>query len=437
MWVAGPAIFKDRILTVLYRIVSLMAAMAFIVAAAQAKSAGPSLLFDPATGVVISQERAGEAWYPASLTKLMTAYLVFKKLRTGAMRLDEKIAVSALAGSQPPSKIGVRPGESVSVDFALQALLVYSANDMAVVLAEAAGGTSREFVRDMNRQAVLMGMSGTHFANPNGLFDPRQVTTARDIGILAATILAEFPEYAHYFSQTHVVVGSRKFPNRNRLIRQMPESDGMKTGFVCNSGFNLVASASRGGRRLIAIVLGADSSQARAELAQMLLTDGLGRDLQLDRQRLTQIANDGLGTAVPADLTADVCKRKAPVTVASAKALGGWGISFGDYDTAEKAGLALRGRLLSPAGIESGGEAGVVRLPGKPRFAAMLWNIDRMIAESVCAGYRAQDASCRIMRPEVFAELAALVKEPPPKPQKPVTQGSDAGGTKKKKKRVK
>jgi D-alanyl-D-alanine carboxypeptidase len=181
MWVAGPAIFKDRILTVLYRIVSLMAAMAFIAAAAQAKSAGPSLLFDPATGVVISQERAGEAWFPASLTKLMTAYLVFKKLRTGAMRLDRKIPVSVFANSQQPSKIGVKPGESVSVDFALQALLVYSANDMAVVLAEAAGGTADRFVHDMNGTAALLGMTGTHFANPNGLFDPRQVTTARDM----------------------------------------------------------------------------------------------------------------------------------------------------------------------------------------------------------------------------------------------------------------
>ncbi len=424
-------------MTVILRIVSLAAAIAFAAVTAPAKSAGPSLLFDPATGVVISQERAGETWYPASLTKLMTAYLVFKKLRTGGMELDQKIPVSVFANSQQPSKIGVRPGGSVTVDFALQALLVYSANDMAVVLAEAAGGTSHQFVREMNRTAALMGLSGTHFANPNGLFDPRQVTTARDLGILAATILAEFPEYAHYFSQPHVAVGKRKLRNRNSLIRQMPESDGMKTGFVCSSGFNLVASATRDGRRLIAVVLGADTPQGRADLAQMLLTDGLGRELPTARPQLTQIANDKLGTLVPSDMTAKVCRRKAPVTMVRAKELGGWGISLGDYDTADKAGMTLRGRLLSPAGLEAPGEAGVVRMPGKPLFAAMLWNLDQPTAASLCAQYSGQNAACEVMTPETFAKIAALSTEASSKPQKPVAQGSDAGSTKKKKKRAK
>jgi len=418
-------------LTVLYRIVSLIAALAVAATVAQAKSAGPTLLFDPATGAVISQERAGEAWYPASLTKLMTAYLVFKKLRTGEMKLDQKIPVSVFANSQQPSKIGVKPGESVSVDFALQALLVYSANDMAVVLAEAAGGTADHFVRDMNATAALMGMTGTHFANPNGLFDPRQVTTARDLGILATTILAQFPEHAHYFSQQYVAVGKRKFANRNRLIRQMPESDGMKTGFVCNSGFNLVASASRDGRRLIAIILGADSSQTRAELAQMLLTDGLARELSQGRPRLTQIANDKLGTQVPSDMTANVCKRKAPVTIVSARGLGGWGISLGDQDTAAKADAILRGGLLSPAGLAATGDAGVVRMPGKSLYAAMLWNLDRSTAASLCSDYVGRGIVCGVMAPETFVKIVALVKEPAPKPQKPVAQGSDAGSVKK------
>jgi hypothetical protein len=226
-------------------------------------------------------------------------------------------------------------------------------------------------------------------------------------------------------------VGSRKFPNRNRLIRQMPESDGMKTGFVCNSGFNLVASASRGGRRLIAIVLGADSSQTRAELAQMLLTDGLGRDLQWTVSG-SAIARPGSARR-PTDAAADVCKRKAPVTVASAKALGGWGISFGDYVRPR----SRPARQSCSAGQHRGPAAKWASFACRwPRFLPCCGtSIGR--CRSVCAGYRAQDASCQIMRPEVFAELAALVKEPPPKPQKPVTQGSDAGGTKKKKKRVK
>ena len=239
--------------------------------------AGPSVLFDAATGEVISHERAGEPWYPASLTKLMTAYIVFKKLKAGSLRLDQKILVSPLAASQEPSKIGMRPGSTISVDLALQTLLVYSANDMAYVLAEGANGTVFNFVQEMNATAKKLGLNATHFVNPNGLFDPRQLTSARDIGVLAAVILSEFPEHSRFFSQQHVAIGKKKLMNRNSLIRTMPEADGMKTGFVCNSGFNLVASATRGGRKLIAVVLGAPNSGNRAEIARTLLTDGFSK----------------------------------------------------------------------------------------------------------------------------------------------------------------
>ena len=244
---------------------------------APAANAGPSVLFDAATGEVISHERAGEPWYPASLTKLMTAYIVFKKLKAGSLRLDQKILVSPLAASQEPSKIGMRPGSTISVDLALQTLLVYSANDMAYVLAEGANGTVFNFVQEMNATAKKLGLNATHYVNPNGLFDPRQLTSARDIGVLAAVILSEFPEHSRYFSQQHVAIGKKKLMNRNSLIRSMPEADGMKTGFVCNSGFNLVASATRGGRKLVAVVLGAPNSGSRAEIARTLLAEGFSK----------------------------------------------------------------------------------------------------------------------------------------------------------------
>ncbi len=163
----------------------------------------------------------------------------------------------------------------------------------------------------------------------------------------------------------------------------------------------------------------------------MLLTDGLGRTLPPNRPRLTQIANDKLGTLVPADMTATVCRRKAPVAMVRARELGGWGISLGDYDTAEKAGMALRGRLLSPAALEAPGDAGVIRMPGKSRFAAMLWNLDKPTAASLCLHF----APCEVMTPEAFAKIAALSTEPAPRPQKPLAQGSDAGAGKKKKKK--
>ena len=382
--------------------------------AVPAHAAGPSLLFDPATGEVISQDRAGDPWYPASLTKLMTAYVVFHKIREGRLSLDQKIPVSELAHSQPPSKIGVPVGKSVSVDFALQALLVYSANDMAYVLAEAAAGTVPAFAAQMNAAAHSLGMTGSHFMNPNGLFDHRHVSTARDIALLASALLREFPEHAHYFDQPALAVGKRKLANRNALLRQMPEADGMKTGFVCSSGFNLVATATKDGHKLGAVILGANSGKHRADLAEMLLTDGFSRPAA-PRQKLQAIVNLKTGGIVPEDMTKQVCKQK-PIAVARSGELAGWGISFGNYASAATADMALRGRLLSRTGVQLGGTAGIVRLPEKGGFAAALWNLDQATSEAACAHYRAENAPCTVLTPAYFAQVAALLPDPAPVP---------------------
>ena len=397
-------------------------------------NAGPTLLFDAATGEVISYERAGEPWYPASLTKLMTAYVVFKKIKAGTLRLDQKIMVSPLAAAQEPSKIGIPAGGTISVDLALQSLLVYSANDMAYVLAEAAGGTVYNFVQDMNATALKLGMATTHYVNPNGLFDPRQLTSARDIGVLAAVILSEFPEHQHYFSQQYVAIGKRKLSNHNSLIREMPEADGMKTGFVCNSGYNLVASAARNGRRLIAVILGAPNSQTRSSLARNLLKDGLSQSPSSTHPRLAQIPDDALGAIVPADLTTSVCKKKQAPSAIRAHELAGWGISFGNYDTYQNADMALRGRLIGPTGMDAPGDVGVVRMPNKLGYAAMLWNIDQSTSLALCSDYRSQNATCDVMTPEAFAQIAALSVEPPASvAKKPTAQGSDDPKPQKKK----
>ncbi len=392
--------------------------------AASALAAGPSLLFDPATGEVLSQDRAGEPWYPASITKLMTAYVVFQKLKSGQLKLDQKIAVSETAHAQPPSKIGVATGGTISVDFALQALLVYSANDMAYVLAEAASGSVPAFAAEMNAQAQRIGMTGSHFVNPNGLHDPRHISTARDIALLTVTLLREFPEYAHYYSQDFVAVGKRKLSNRNSLIRQMPDADGMKTGFVCNSGFNLVATATRNGRKLGAVIFGANSGKHRAELAEMLLVDGFTRTPS-PRPRIEAIENMKTGAVVPADMTKNVCKQK-PMSVASSKDLGGWGISFGNFETSATADMALRGRLLSTSGRDLPGTPGLIRMPGKGGFTAAMWNLDQQKSLAACAKYRTENAPCEVITPETFAQIAALTPEPPPKPVATTAQGDQS-----------
>jgi D-alanyl-D-alanine carboxypeptidase len=397
-----------------------------------ASAAGPSILFDPASGEVLSQDRAGEPWYPASLTKLMTAYVVFEKLKTGKLTLEQKLPVSELASTQPPSKIGVKAGGTVSVDFALQTLLVYSANDMAYVLAEASSGSIANFSAEMNAEARRLGMTGSNFVNPNGLFDPRHISTARDIAILATALLRDFPDRAHYYDQESVAVGKRRLANRNSLIRQMPEADGMKTGFVCNSGFNLVATATHAGRKLGAVIFGAKSGKHRADLAEMLLIDGFTRPAS-QHTKIASIANMQTGAVVPADMTKTVCKQK-PIALANVKEIGGWGISFGNYESSETADMALRGRLIGPAGRSLAGTPGLIRMPGKGGYAAAMWNLGQQQSLAACAQYRTENATCEVITPETFGQIAALTPEPESKPVAATAQGSDAVKTKKKKK---
>jgi D-alanyl-D-alanine carboxypeptidase len=419
-----------------------------------ALAAGPSLLFDAATGRVLSQDRAGEPWYPASLTKLMTAYVIFKKLRTGALKLDQTLIVSPVAAAQEPSKIGVPAGGTIKLDIALQSMLVYSANDMAYALAEAGSGSVTAFVAEMNETARSMGLGATHFVNPNGLFDPRQLTSARDISILVQSLIQEFPEHQHYFSQPFVAIGKRKLMNRNSLIRLMPEADGMKTGFVCNSGFNLVASATRGGRRLVSVVFGAPSANARADIARMMLENGFTRSAAplpvlatagaqpapaALQPTLTQISNMALGAIVPADLTSQVCKSKRIASARSAREVSGWAISFGTYEDMTKADMALRGRLIGPLAVTVAGSSGVVRMPDKSGYAAMMWNLDQQAGFNLCSGLRLQNALCNVITPQEVANIAALAAKTEPAPPV-ITQGSDSQKAKRKrstKKRVK
>jgi D-alanyl-D-alanine carboxypeptidase len=303
--------------------------------------------------------------------------------------------------------------------------LVYSANDMAYVLAEAASGNYVRFADEMNGVAKTLGLSASHFVNPNGLFDPRHITSARDIGVLAAIIVNEFPQYAHYFSQDYLAVGKRRLANRNSLIRIMPEADGMKTGFVCNSGYNLVASATRNGRKLIAVVMGAKSGGGRAAKAKDLLEQGfLAAPLQ-GHTKVAEIVNLPQGAIVPKDMTVDVCRRKSPVQLADGDGLQGWAVSFGTYDNMMKADMALRGRVLSPFGLVTRSQAGVVKLPDKAGFAALMWDIPQAESLSLCTAYRAEGAHCDVMPPALVEQIATFVKSTQPK-VKPVSQGSEA-----------
>jgi D-alanyl-D-alanine carboxypeptidase len=237
-------------------------------------SAGPALLFDAATGKVLYAEEQDQPWHPASLTKIMTAYMVFEALRTNKISLEQKIPVSVNAHAQPPSKLGLPVGAEITVSLALKALIVKSANDAAVMLAEAIGGTEEAFIAQMNNTARRVGMTNTRFVNPHGLPAPEQVTTARDLARLTRIVVREYPEYGPMWAMSDMQIGRRRLRTHNGLLRTYEGADGFKTGFICDSGFNVVASATRDDRRLVAVVLGEYTSRDRSLRAASLLEHG-------------------------------------------------------------------------------------------------------------------------------------------------------------------
>jgi D-alanyl-D-alanine carboxypeptidase len=297
-------------------------ARALVVGLALGTLAAPSrassealLLIDAASGKVLQAENATSPWYPASLSKLMTTYVTLKAVKEGRISFDTLLTFSPNAVAQAPSKMGFRAGIQVTVDNALKMLLVHSANDIAVVLAEGIDGSIDKFADEMTRTSRQLGMTQSSWVNPNGLPEEGQITSARDLGILARALMHDFPEYDFYWHIPSIKFGRRVMRNYNKLLAEYPGADGMKTGFICASGFNLVASATRGDRRLIAIVLGAPSSAARAAKAAALLERGfVGSSLSWLLPSLGTVDALQPIVAAPPDLHDQVCgpHRKRP-----------------------------------------------------------------------------------------------------------------------------
>ncbi len=241
---------------------------------ASAAAAEALLLVEVDSGKVLRAESATSPWYPASVTKLMTLYVTLRAVKEGRITLDTPFKVSANALAQSPTKMGFKVGTVVTVDNAIKMMMVKSANDMAVLLAEGVSGSVDAFAGEMNANARRLGMVQSSFVNPNGLPADGQVVSARDLAILARALIREFPEYDDYWHLPGIRFGRRVIRNYNRLLDLYPGADGMKTGFICASGFNLVATATRNGRRFIAVVLGAPSASVRTYKAAKLLEEG-------------------------------------------------------------------------------------------------------------------------------------------------------------------
>lgn len=254
----------------------LIAALSFPALAADKPRRYASIVVDADTLEIIHARQIDEMRYPASLTKVMTLYLTFDALNAGTLKLDEPIQVSANAARTPPSKLGLRTGQTITVENLIQALAVKSANDAAVVLAERLAGSEASFTRQMTTKARQLGMMRTTFKTANGLPHPQQKTTARDMAKLSSNLLTHHRRYYHYFGQERFRYGGRNYKNTNGLLHWLEGVDGLKTGYTNDSGYNLIVSAQRDGRRLIAVVLGGASGASRNSHMQDLIEKSFG-----------------------------------------------------------------------------------------------------------------------------------------------------------------
>jgi D-alanyl-D-alanine carboxypeptidase len=256
-----------------------------------------ALLIDADTGNVLYELEANQAWYPASLTKLMTLYMTFSALESGRLRLSDRMNVSSHAARQPTSKLGLRPWEVISVEDAILAVVTRSANDAAVVLAEKIGGSESQFAISMTSTAHSLGMYGSHFMNATGLPHDWQTTTAHDMALLALKIQRNFPQYYPYFAVDSFYFNGRSYRSTNKFVANYPGAEGMKTGYTCGAGFNLVAAANQYGKRLIGVVLGGHTSAERYQHMFTMMDIGFSDEYGAYRSKnINTMSNNSVGT---------------------------------------------------------------------------------------------------------------------------------------------
>src|SRR5271157_6300594 len=294
-----------------------LAFVGFLAFSAGAARATPYLVADAESGQVLIENEATAAWYPASLTKLMTVYVALDAVRAGKLTMDTPLVMSARAARMQPSKMGFRPGTEVTLDNALKMLMVKSPNDVAVMVAEGVSGSVEAFADEMNGAAQRLGLHESHFVNPNGLHNPNHVSSARDMAIVARALLREFPDHADLFGIGALQLGNQYIPNHNGLLGRYPGADGMKTGFTCPAGFNVVASANHGGRRLIVVVLGAPTAKSRNQEAANLFDQGFA--MSGGTGSLESLPS---GSGVAPDSHANVCLHRSAAVLAAAEDAG-------------------------------------------------------------------------------------------------------------------
>ncbi|WP_447927679.1 D-alanyl-D-alanine carboxypeptidase [Vreelandella sp. EE27] len=429
-------------------------AMAVLVLGSTAHADGnpryAGIVVDLENGEVLYSENADLPRYPASLTKMMTIYMALEAVENGNLRLDQPLAVSAQASAMPATKLWLSAGSTIPLDTAIRALTVRSANDVAVVVAEAVGGSEQRFANMMTAKARELGMHSTTFRNASGLPDDGQITTARDMLILSTRVMQDFPQYYHYFGLQEFSYKGTRHTSHNRLVRDYPGADGLKTGFIRASGFNVATTAVHDGRRMIAVVMGGFSSSSRDEHMADLLDRSFARaglrdnpswlaDTNFSREFMSFpglsaplttpppsmppspiLANVDTSARPPAaaanQAPAPQPSRAAPVThhdplqalieeqqqtmadpLSVASANGGWGIQVGAFSQASHAEqLARQAAQRLPNDV--GGRAAVDTVEGHtPVFRARVVALDEARAIAACQTLHAQGMDCMVV----------------------------------------
>lgn len=379
-----------------------LAILSFTGEAAFANPKYAAIVVDAQTGRVLHDTNADELRHPASLTKMMTLFMTFDALKAGRLSMDQALPVSSYASSQQPTKLGLRPGQTLRVEHAILSLITRSANDASVVLAEALGGSEDQFATMMTRKARQLGMSRTVFRNANGLPNMQQVTTARDFATLSLALMRNHPEYYGYFARRNFSYGGRALANHNRLMSRYEGMDGIKTGYTVASGFNLAASAVRDGRRVVAVVMGGRTAAAR--------------DLQMERL-LDNVFEGGnaplMARATPEQVapvrTAARPERAKPTPVATTTAAAraprapaqGWGIQVGAFASRAAGERAASQALKQAPSLLSGSSRVVseVQSGSSRMYRSRLMGLTEKNARSACTYLKKAGHRCLTVSP--------------------------------------
>ncbi len=409
------------------RMMAALYAVVFVLVQSPVAEANPkyaSIVLDMDSGKVLHSSRADKRLYPASLTKMMTLYMTFEALESGRLSLDQHLPVSRNAERQPPSRIGLRAGKTITVREAIRACAVKSANDAAVVLAEAIGGSVKNFAKMATARAHSLGMSRTTFKNPHGLTARGQLSTARDMGLLGRRLFVDFPQFYNVFKRKSFHHNGRTYRATNKLLGKYPGADGIKTGYTNASGFNLVASAEQDGKRIIGVVFGGKSGARRNRHMRNLLDKGF--KLAPERNLLANFpvylempvprANPKYNAVRrPGTIIADARKGRkedaqrlaalsrvvpSPASVSTSKARGSYAIQFGAYrkrSAAEQRLTEIRKLRKSTSLKRAAPVVSVRNAGGRPIYRARLAGLAKRDADLACRRLLARSVDCFVV----------------------------------------